>query len=196
MIMDKVDPLSTAEVMLTKIKDALPAVGAGLLVVLGFYLAALILRHLIPVLLPRLRDDQADLVDIVGTAAFWALIVLGLVSGLGTMGVNVGALIASLGLTGFALGFALRDALSNLLAGLLILLYRPFRRGDRITVGTSTGMVVGINLRYTALQDEGKRFLIPNQTLFTNPIEMAISSNSSQQQRPASQSEEPEDTTD
>ena len=52
-----------------------------------------------------------------------SLIVFGLVTALGTAGVNVSALVAGLGLTGFALGFAFRDVLSNLLAGVLILLY-------------------------------------------------------------------------
>ena len=49
---------------------------------------------------------------------------------LGTLGINVSALVAGLGLTGFALGFAFRDALSNVLAGVMILLYHPFHRGD------------------------------------------------------------------
>ncbi len=95
---------------------------------------------------------------------------LGLVSGLGTMGIDVAALVAGLGLTGFALGFALRDAISNLLAGVLVMIYRPFRHGDRISVTGLEGTVVRIDLRYTTMQGEDRRFLIPNQVLFTNAI--------------------------
>jgi small conductance mechanosensitive channel len=84
--------------------------------------------------------------------------------------VNVSALIAGLGLTGFALGFALKDAVSNLLAGLLILIYKPFRMGDHISVTGLEGEVVNIDLRYTTLQAGQKTFLIPNSNLFTNPI--------------------------
>jgi len=86
------------------------------------------------------------------------------------MGINVSALVAGLGLTGFALGFALRDILSNLLAGALIIVYRPFHRGDKIAVAGCEGKVQEIDLRYTIVQGENKIYLIPNSTLFTNTI--------------------------
>ena len=89
---------------------------------------------------------------------------------MGTAGIDVSALVAGLGLTGFALGFAFRDVLSNVLAGVLILMYRPFRRGDRIAVSGLEGTVTGIDLRYTILENDGKTILIPNSNLFTNPI--------------------------
>jgi small conductance mechanosensitive channel len=98
------------------------------------------------------------------------LLILGAVCALGTTGIDVSALVAGLGLTGFALGFALRDALSNFLAGTLIKIYRPFRRGDRIRVKDFEGVVIEIDLRYTTLQADGKKFLIPNHTLFTEPV--------------------------
>ena len=99
-----------------------------------------------------------------------AILGLGIITALGTAGVNVSALVASLGLTGFALGFALKDALSNLLAGLLVLLYRPFRVSDRISVMGLEGVVKSIDLRYTVLEDDAKTYLIPNSTLFTNAV--------------------------
>ena len=68
------------------------------------------------------------------------------------------------------MGFAFRDVLSNVLAGVLILMYRPFRRGDKISVTGLEGTVTGIDLRYTVLENEGKTILIPNSSLFTNPI--------------------------
>jgi small-conductance mechanosensitive channel len=99
-----------------------------------------------------------------------SLLIFGFITALGTLGLNVSALVAGLGLTGFALGFALRDALSNLLAGILILFYRPFRRSDWISVAGVEGKVVGIDLRYTTLESDDRTFLIPNSTLFTNAI--------------------------
>ncbi len=98
------------------------------------------------------------------------ILVFGAVTALGTAGVNVSALVAGLGLTGFALGFALKDALSNLLAGVLILVYRPFRPGDRIVVKGHEGRVAGIDLRYTTIKSDDKTVLIPNSSLFTNEI--------------------------
>jgi len=89
---------------------------------------------------------------------------------LGTVGVDVSALVASLGLTGFALGFALRDALSNVLAGSLILVYQPFKTGDIIKSLGYEGKVVQIDLRYTTISTEDKKVLIPNSNLFKNPV--------------------------
>ena len=86
------------------------------------------------------------------------------------MGVNVFALVAGLGLTGFALGFAFLDVLSSLLAGILLLLFRPFGIGDRISVSGLEGEAIEIDLRYTGLRQPDKKALIPNSSLFTNPV--------------------------
>ena len=96
--------------------------------------------------------------------------VLGFITALGTLGINVTALVAGLGLTGFALGFALKDTISNMLSGILILLYRPFRIGNTIKISGFEGEVVVIDLRYTELSSEGSKILIPNSKLFTDPI--------------------------
>ena len=73
-------------------------------------------------------------------------------------------------MTGFALGFALKDTISNLLSGILILLYRPFEIGNRIKISGYEGVVVSIDMRYTELEGEGRKILIPNSKSFTDPI--------------------------
>ena len=83
---------------------------------------------------------------------------------------HISALVAGLGLTGFALGFAFKDILGNVLAGMLILIYRPFSLKDYITVSGLEGTVVNIDLRYTTLHTEGKTILIPNSVLFIESI--------------------------
>ena len=104
--------------------------------------------------------------------SFYVILILGLLTGLSTMGVNMGPIIAGLGLGGFALGFALRDALSNLLAGVLTIIYQPFREGDRISVSGCQGTVTEINLRYTVLENETERYMIPNSLTFTQPLKI------------------------
>jgi small-conductance mechanosensitive channel len=99
-----------------------------------------------------------------------ALLVLGAVCALGSAGVDVGALIASLGLIGFAAGFALKDVLANFVAGILILVYEPFKRGDRVDLAGKQGTVSAVDFRYTELEADGARILVPNQTAFTNTI--------------------------
>ena len=99
-----------------------------------------------------------------------ALILIGTVTALGTAGVNVGALVTSLGLTGFALSLAFKDVLTNVLSGMLILLYRPFRIGDTITIASHTGKIMLIDLRYTTLKKDNERILIPNAMLLSGTI--------------------------
>lgn len=146
-----------------------PKAGVALLVLIAFWLAGLLLRKVTRRIGER-ADIRGDVLLLIGRTGSTFLIILGVITALGTAGVNVSALVAGLGLTGFALGFALRDALSNLLAGILILIYRPFKRHDRISVAGFEGIVVETDLRYTTLQGEDKRILIPNSTLFTNSI--------------------------
>jgi small conductance mechanosensitive channel len=57
-----------------------------------------------------------------------------------------------------------------LIAGILILLYRPFRLNDYIAVAGLEGRVVEIDLRYTTLVKSDHKYLIPNSVLFTNSI--------------------------
>jgi small-conductance mechanosensitive channel len=136
---------------------------------IAFWIAAQIFQFIIRRLRPR-AETSSDLMQLLGRTAKISIIIFGLITALGTAHVNVSAMVAGLGLTGFALGFALRDVLSNLLAGVLILLYRPFGRGDHISVTGLDGRVLHIDLRYTTLDGGDKTILIPNSNLFTNPI--------------------------
>jgi small-conductance mechanosensitive channel len=142
---------------------------AALAVFVGFWVAAAILRGVI--LHVAARDlERGDVLRLLAGAARIAVLGFGAVSALGTLGVDVTALIAGLGLTGFALGFALKDALSSAIAGLMIMLSRPFRTGDRVLVAGFEGIVAAIDLRYVHLAGEGKRFLVPNATVMTSPV--------------------------
>lgn len=115
-------------------------------------------------------SPRRDVFVLLGKSVHIFFLIVGLISALGTLGMNVSALIASLGLTGFALGFALKDVVSNLLAGILLIVYRPFRRGDFISVTGLEGTVESIDIRYTVLRTDTRRIIIPNGNLFTNPV--------------------------
>jgi len=90
------------------------------------------------------------------------MLILGLITALGTLGVNISAIVAGLGLTGFAFGFAFKDMLSNFISGALIFIYEPFKLGDTIEVEGKTGKVIDINLRYVTIEAEDQKVLVPN----------------------------------
>lgn len=152
------------------IQFALPRFGGAVLLFLTFWLTGKLTRRVVFGLVRDTAPERQAVMHLVGQGANVTLVLIGAVSALGTLGVNVGAMVAGLGLTGFALGLALRDILSNVISGMLVLLYRPFKRDDRITVAGFEGTVVSVDLRYTILKTETGRVLIPNATLFTQNV--------------------------
>ena len=90
------------------------------------------------------------------------MLIIGFITALGTLGVNISAIVAGLGLTGFAFGFAFKDMLSNFISGILLFIYEPFKLGDSIEVEGKIGKVIDINLRYVTIESEDKKVLIPN----------------------------------
>ncbi len=86
-------------------------------------------------------------------------------------GFTPGNLIGTLGIGGVAIGFAFKDIFENFLAGILILVTRPFRIGDQIIYGNYEGTVEEIHTRATYLKTyDGRRVVIPNAQLFTNSV--------------------------
>ena len=80
-------------------------------------------------------------------------------------------LIKMLGVGSVAIGFAFQNILQNFLAGILLLLQEPFQLGDWISVTGLDGKVDDIQARATIINTaDGKRIVIPNVVLFTNPV--------------------------
>jgi small-conductance mechanosensitive channel len=163
--------------MLNELWDALnrqlAVVGArlpgALLLLIGLWITGKILGHVVE-RLARMRRVDEGLAGFLGQSIHTIMLVLGIVTALGTLGIDVTALVAGLGLTGFALSLALKDILSNALCGILILTSHPFRVGDTVATQGYEGRVVEINLRYTVLEKEGKIIFVPNATLVANVV--------------------------
>lgn len=147
------------------------AVAAGVFIIaLAILLAFLARRALITVFSRFTWGPRIG--GLLSTTTFYVILIFGVFTGLGTMGINMTPIIAGLGLGGFALGYAFRDALSNLLAGIMILIYRPFEEGDHVSVSGCEGMVTEINLRYTTLEGDGQKFMVPNSLILTTPLKI------------------------
>jgi len=121
-----------------------PDLSLGLLVFIFVWVLALLVRKAFRRFLERSPLDKA-LSQMFASCSYYAILGFGAISALGTVGVNVSVLVASLGLGGFAIGMALKDAIGSLVAGILILIYRPFKIGDRIKVSGYEGLVREIN---------------------------------------------------
>ncbi len=90
---------------------------------------------------------------------------------LGKLGVNVGPLIAGLGVTGFILGFAFQESLGSLASGLMIALNEPFKVGDYVVVGGNEGTVLQLDMMAVTLATpDNRRITVPNKAAWGSPI--------------------------
>ena len=97
--------------------------------------------------------------------AFLAVIVLG------KLGVDVGPLIAGLGVTGFVIGFAFQESLGSLAAGLMIAINKPFKVGDYVTVAGLEGSITALDMMAVTLATpDNKKITIPNKQAWGGPI--------------------------
>nr|WP_299169521.1 mechanosensitive ion channel family protein [uncultured Allomuricauda sp.] len=76
------------------------------------------------------------------------------------------SLLAGAGVLAVAVGFASQHALGNIISGIFIVIFKPFRVNDRLSLGELTGIVEDITLRHTVIRDfENRRIIIPNSKI-------------------------------
>jgi small conductance mechanosensitive channel len=159
-----------AETLAAGFVARLPLIALGLLMLV---LGLVAVRFAVRWTESGLRRARADVAvqRLVANLLRVLLVLLVLLFALSLMGVEVGAVLAGLGLAGLALAFALQNILENFVAGMLILIRKPFRPGDQIESNDFSGTVEDIDLRVTRLRDfDDEIVLIPNATVFTQPI--------------------------
>ena len=102
------------------------------------------------------------------TKTCWALLAVTVLS---RLGVNVGPLVAGLGVTGFVLGFAFQESLGNLASGLMIAINEPFKVGDFVEAAGHSGSIVEVNMMATVMATpDNKRIVVPNKSVWGGPI--------------------------
>jgi small-conductance mechanosensitive channel len=149
---------------------AVPGIVTGAMVFAVFLLVAWAGKRIIEYAAPRVKADTG-VVLLLSRICYYSVIIFGIITALSAAGLNVSALVAGLGLTGFALGFALKDVLSNLVSGIMLLLYQPFRIGDQIKMGEHEGTIQTIRMRDTVVRAyDGRIIIIPNAKLITEVV--------------------------
>ncbi|MEZ4870652.1 MAG: mechanosensitive ion channel [Bdellovibrionales bacterium] len=104
--------------------------------------------------------------------AKYAVIALGVVTALGVFGVQTASFAAVIASAGFAIGMALQGTLGHFASGVMILLFKPFKVGQNITVGGASGTVAEIDIFSTMLDTpDNRRIIIPNGSVFGSLIE-------------------------
>jgi small conductance mechanosensitive channel len=124
----------------------------ALLTLLLFYLIYAALSRVLEGVLRRSRKIDLGIRQLLMKTFRLVLFSFAAIMVLDQLGMNVGALIAGLGIAGIALGFAARDTLENFISGITILLDQPFRVGDNVVVEDTFGTVQEITLRSTRIR--------------------------------------------
>ncbi|MFO7945132.1 MAG: mechanosensitive ion channel family protein [Anaerolineales bacterium] len=142
----------------------------GVMVSLFFYLLWLVLRRVVTSILEKNDQDETTRIFI-QTLTKYSILIIGGMYALKAGGVDISAVLASLGIAGIAIGFAARDAFSNLISGLLIFLDRPFVIGDLVEVSDKYGKVDQITLRSTRIiTPDGRMLAVPNTEMINKPV--------------------------
>jgi len=106
---------------------------------------------------------DAALVGFVANLVKWAIVIFAVIAALRKFGVETTSFVAVLGAAGFAVGLAMQGSLSNFAAGVLLLVFRPFKVGDFINAAGSAGAVAEIGIFTTILNTpDNQRVIIPN----------------------------------
>ena len=112
------------------------------------------------------RDPAAA--ELVSNLAYVGTLALGVILALSALEVEVTAVLAVFGTAGLAVSLALQDVLRNFVAGIYILLERPFNIGDQIALRDHSGDILGIELRTTRLRTtSGAEVIVPNAVVMT-----------------------------
>ncbi|MFI4896349.1 MAG: mechanosensitive ion channel family protein [Phycisphaerales bacterium JB059] len=107
-----------------------------------------------------------------GNLAKYAIMILGGITILQTFGVEATSFAAVIAAVGFAIGMALSGMLGNIAAGVMLLIFRPFRVGDVVSAAGVTGKVFEIGLFTTSFDTpDNRRIIVPNGSLFGDTIE-------------------------
>jgi small conductance mechanosensitive channel len=114
---------------------------------------------------------DSTLAPFFSSAVYYLIITVVVIAVLNLFGVETTSLIAVLGAAGLAVGLAMQGTLSNFAAGVMLLVFRPFRPGDYVNAGGNAGTVVEIGIFTTIMNTiDNVQVIVPNSAVFGQTI--------------------------
>ena len=135
--------------------------GALIILIVGFWVAKMIKKGIAGLM--EKRGVDATLISFVASLLHMAMKIFVIVAALEKLNIKTTSFIAILGAAGLAIGLALQGSLANFAAGILMIIFKPFRVGDFIEAGGAMGSVAEIGIFTTVLKSpDNKKIIIPN----------------------------------
>lgn len=146
-----------------------PAITALLLLIVGYFIAKFLSRIAGAPIKKRVDETLGRFVSKI---IFYGVMTCVLLAVLGSFGIPVTSFAAILGAAGFAVGLAFQGTLSNFAAGVLLLVFRPYKVGDVINAAGVTAKVTDLDLFTTVLNTpDNRRIIVPNSEIASGTIE-------------------------
>jgi small conductance mechanosensitive channel len=147
----------------------LKIVAAIIILVVGRWIAKALKKVLVKLM--EKSKVEPTLVSFVGHLIYFALLTFVILAALGQLGIQTTSFIAVIGAAGLAIGLALQGSLANFAAGVLMLIFRPFKVGDFIEAAGTAGTVEEIQIFTTQLKTpDNKTIIIPNGKITADNI--------------------------
>ncbi|MWP47657.1 mechanosensitive ion channel domain-containing protein [Gilliamella sp. Pas-s27] len=142
---------------------------AILILIIGRAIARFISNQLKRILSNRHVDPTV--VKFVSALSYYAILVMTLVAVLGQLGVQTASIVAIIGAAGLAVGLALQGSLSNFAAGVILIIFRPFKVGETVVINSQQGVVDSIQIFSTSIiTSTNELVVIPNSQVVNSNI--------------------------
>lgn len=152
------------------VSNALNALGAIIILMIGFWLSGKA-DQLVVGMFSRTPHFDPMLRGFFGSLARYLVLTVTVLAVLSEFGIQTTSLVAVIGAAGLAVGLALQGTLSNLAAGVMLLIFRPFRIGHKVQIAANTGTVTELTLFWTELvTDDKAQVIVPNAGVWGQPL--------------------------
>lgn len=169
-----VDSINHAGTWLARNQELLLSYAVNIVAAIAILIVGMIVARVVSNTVNRLmlaRKIDATVADFLSALVRYAVIAFTLIAALGRVGVQTASVIAVLGAAGLAVGLALQGSLSNLAAGVLLVMFRPFRAGEYVDLGGVAGTVLNVQIFSTTLRTaDGKVVVVPNGKIIAGNI--------------------------
>ena len=138
-----------------------------------FFIGRIVVRFVTKEIRKVMESQEVDkiLQSFVSNLVYWVLMIFVVIAAINQVGVQTTSLIAIMGAAGLAIGLAMQGSLANFAAGVLIVMFRPYRVGDFVEAAGIAGSVLQVGILTTVLKTgDNKQIIVPNAQIMGSII--------------------------
>jgi small conductance mechanosensitive channel len=161
--------IENADLVNLLVKGVTNLVFALIIFLIGRWIANMTQRAMSALLRKRAVDEV--LVNFLSNIVYVLILVAAVVAAIDRLGIPATSFMAIIGAAGLAIGLALKDSLANFASGVMLVLFRPFTKGDWVDAGGVSGTVQEVRLVSTTLTTgDNKLIIVPNALMYKSTI--------------------------